>query len=265
MHWHQIQDRWVALQPQEAPSKNQGFNRHCQHPPLCWWQLRPQCFLGSWRATQRWRQVLWRLPVLPSADFTGKRGKTTETKIKVYKTVVLTTLLCGCELWTAYQTYARKLNHCHSSNLRKLLSIKWQDRIPDIEVLTRANLPSILTILMQIQLRRAIHVVCMPDHQLPNKLLFDELQQGKRSHEGQKKCFKDTFKASLKAFSINHNSWELAIMDRPKWWAAVLSGARRCEANRQASQKNQRLQVSDCSHHFLSTMEQNFPSVDWPD
>lgn len=105
-----------------------------------------------------------------------RKGIKTDTKIKVYRVVVLTTLLYGCEAWTVYQKHARKLNHFHMTSLRKLLSIKAQEKIPDTEVLTRAGLPSIYTMLMQSQLRWAGDVVRMPDQ----KLLFGELQEGKR-------------------------------------------------------------------------------------
>ena len=81
------------------------------------------------------------------------------------------------------------------------------------------------TVLMQSQLCWAGHVLCMPDHWLPKKLPFRELQHGKRSLGGQKKRFKDTLKVSLKAFSISYNSWEQAAMKRRKWRAAVCSGA----------------------------------------
>ena len=42
----------------------------------------------------------------------------------------------------------------------------------------------------------------MPDEYLPKKILFGELQVGKRSHGGQKTRYKDTLKASLKDFNI---------------------------------------------------------------
>ena len=88
----------------------------------------------------------------------NRRGITDKTKIKVNRAIVLTTLLYGCETWTGYQRHARKLNHHHTTCLRKILNIKWQDNIPDTEVLSRAGLPSIFTILMQSQLRWASHV-----------------------------------------------------------------------------------------------------------
>ena len=41
----------------------------------------------------------------------------------------------------------------------------------------------------------------MPDERLPKKILYGELQVGKRSHGGQKR-YKDTLEASLKDFNI---------------------------------------------------------------
>uniref|UniRef100_A0A9J7Z5S8 Heparan sulfate 2-O-sulfotransferase 1 n=1 Tax=Cyprinus carpio carpio TaxID=630221 RepID=A0A9J7Z5S8_CYPCA len=54
-----------------------------------------------------------------------RTGIKQETKLKVYRAVVLPTLLYGCEAWTVYQRHAKKLNHIHLSCLRKLLRIKW--------------------------------------------------------------------------------------------------------------------------------------------
>ena len=94
----------------------------------------------------------------------------------------------------------KRLNHFHTSCLRKLLKIKWQDRIQDTDVLKRAGMQSIHTLLKLAQLRWTGHVTRML--RLPKKILYGELQVGKRSHGGQKKRYKDTLKASLKDFSI---------------------------------------------------------------
>ena len=48
-----------------------------------------------------------------------------DTKLKVYRLVVLPTLLHACETWTVYQRHAKRLSHFHTSCLRKLLKIKW--------------------------------------------------------------------------------------------------------------------------------------------
>ena len=160
-----------------------------------------------------------------SKNVWNRRGITLETKIKVYRAAVLTTLLYGSEIWTVYQRHGGKLNHFHTTHLRKLLGIKWQDKIPDTEVLARAGLPSIHTLLKKSQLRWAGHVARMPDNRLPKKLLFGELQHGKRSLGGPKKCYKDTLKGSLKSFNLNPDTWELAAQNRNEWRASLHNGA----------------------------------------
>ena len=89
---------------------------------------------------------------------------------------------------------------------------------------------------MQSQRRWAGHVARMSDERLPKKLLFGELQHGKRSRGGQKKRFKDTLKASLKAFNIDHESWEMAAQDRGAWRSAIHKGAKACEAGKIAAE-----------------------------
>ena len=81
-----------------------------------------------------------------------RKGIRLDTKLKVYKavilpTVILPTLLYACETWTVYQRYAKKLNHFHLSCLRKLLKSRWQDKIPDTEVLKKAKMQSVHTLL----------------------------------------------------------------------------------------------------------------------
>ena len=158
-----------------------------------------------------------------------RSGIRLDTKLKVYKSVVLPTLLYACEAWTVYQRHAKRLNHFHTSCLRKLLKIKWQDRIPDTEVLKRAGMQSIHTLLKLAQLRLTGHVTRMPDERLSKKLLYEE-QVGKRSHGGQKKRYKDTLKASLKDFNIPTESWEQIAQNRTKWRGLIKRGASEYEA-----------------------------------
>ena len=82
---------------------------------------------------------------------------------------MLPTLLYACETWTVYQRHAKRLNHFHTSCLRKLLKIKWPDRILDTEVLKRAGMQSVHTLLKLAQLRWTGHVTRMPDERLPKK------------------------------------------------------------------------------------------------
>ena len=119
-----------------------------------------------------------------------------DTKLKIYRTVVLPTLLYACETWTVYQRHAKQMNHFHTSCLRKLLKIKRQDRIPDTEILKRAGMQSVHTLLKLAQLSWTGHVIRMPDESLPKKILYGELQ----------KRYKDTSKPPLKTLTYEQRS-----------------------------------------------------------
>ena len=82
-----------------------------------------------------------------------RSGIRLNTKLKVYRSVVLPTLLYACKTWTVYQRHAKGLNHFYTSCLRKLLKIKRQDRIPDTEVLKRAGVQNVHSLLKLAQLR----------------------------------------------------------------------------------------------------------------
>ena len=65
--------------------------------------------------------------------------------------------------------------------IRKLLKIKWQDKISDTEVLKKAGMQSMHAVLKLTQLRWTGHVITMPDERLPKKVFYGELQEGKCS------------------------------------------------------------------------------------
>ena len=116
-----------------------------------------------------------------------RKGISLNTKLKVYKAVVLPSLLYACETWTVYSWHAKKLNRFHLNCLRKLLRIKWQDKVPDNEVLRHAESTSVHTMLKRAQLRWSGHVVRMDDERLPKRMFYSELAEGKRAVGGQRK------------------------------------------------------------------------------
>ena len=161
-----------------------------------------------------------------------RKGLKLSTKIKVYMAVVLTTLLYASETWTAYSRHIKKINHFHMCCLRRLLHIRWQDKVPDTKVLELSGQSSIHTILMKNQARWAGHLVRMPNCRLPKQLLYGELTEGTRPRGRPKKRFKDCLKTSLKSLSIDLNTWEQQALDRTTWRNSIKKGASTAEASR---------------------------------
>lgn len=63
------------------------------------------------------------------------------------------TILYGSESWTLYRKNIRTLERFHQQKLRAILGIGWEERIPNIVILTHAGLPSVEAIIAKSQLR----------------------------------------------------------------------------------------------------------------
>ncbi|BHF58986.1 hypothetical protein SprV_0100194100 [Sparganum proliferum] len=184
----------------------------------------------------------------------NRHGLQLSTKLKMYKAVILPTLLYGAETWTVYTKQARRLNHFHLSCLRRILRLNWQDRVPDTDVLERTGILSIYTMLRQMQLRWSGHLVRMDDERLPKRLFYGDVATGSRRQGGQ---FVDTWtlKSSLKRLQINPTNWEELALDRPTWRRTVKTGPAIYEANRIAAAKyatpthNRSQRVLDANGH----------------
>ena len=161
-----------------------------------------------------------------------ERGITKRTKIAVYRAVVITSLLYGCETWTYYRRHVQKLDSFHLRCLRKILEIHWEDRVTNQEVLSRAALPGIEALIIQSQLRWSGHVMRMEDSRLPKQIFCSELAGGTRRQGGQTKRYKDGLKQSLRACNIPVTGWEDLAANRSAWRQASFKGVKNFERKR---------------------------------
>nr|VZI50403.1 unnamed protein product [Spirometra erinaceieuropaei] len=178
----------------------------------------------------------------------NRHGLQLSTKRKMYKAVILPTLLYGAETWAVYTRQARRLNHFHLSCLRPIQRLNWQDRIPDTEMLERTGMLSIYSMLRQMQLRWSGHLVRMDDERLPKRLFYGDVAKGSRRQGGPIRRYKDTLKSSLKLLQINPTNWEELACDRPTWRRTVKTGAAIYEANRITTAKAKRESTAAVSH-----------------
>ncbi len=114
----------------------------------------------------------------------------------------------------------------------RLANIKWQDMIPNTEVIQRCAQTGIEQHLKRAQLRWSGHLVRIADDRIPKDVFYGELDAGNRTRGGQRKRYKDVLKATLKSCGIPHNTWEATATDRALWRSACHSGLRDYEEKR---------------------------------
>ncbi|VDM04788.1 unnamed protein product [Schistocephalus solidus] len=72
------------------------------------------------------------------------------------------------------------------------MKLRWQDRIPDMEVLERTGTLSIRAMLRQVKLRWSGHLVRMYEERLPKRIFYGDVAPGARRQGGQKRRCMDT-------------------------------------------------------------------------
>ena len=154
------------------------------------------------------------------------------TKLKVYKAIVLTTLLYGSETWTLHKKHLKQLEVFHMRCLRSILRIRWQDKITNLEVLQRADLSSIEAMVLKSQLRWTGHVIRMNEERLPKQLLYGELTTGKRNRGRPRKRYKDCIKAHTTLAGIPLKEMESIAGNRVEWRAQTKKAQDHCEERR---------------------------------
>ena len=179
---------------------------------------------------------------------------TIKTKTSVYSACVLSTLLYGCESWAIYATQEKRLNTFHMRCLRRILNIKWDDRVTNNEVLKRTGTDSLYSILKLRRLRWLGHVHRMQDGRIPKDLLYGELATGKRPQGRPRQCFRNVCKADLRETGIDVDSWEQLATNRDSWRQLVKHGVEKHEVHlRERAEEKRRQRKEKCEEQMLSS------------
>ena len=147
----------------------------------------------------------------------SQQGIRIKTKIKVYKVVVLATLLYGSQTWTLYRRNIQDLEKFHLRCLRRIMKIYWLERVTNIEVLQRAEITGTEYMLTQQHMKWVGHVARMDERRLSKQVLYGQLLDAPRKAVGQKLRFKDTVRHNLQNVDIDRKNWEMIACDRSMW------------------------------------------------
>ena len=113
------------------------------------------------------------------------RGLSKDTKILVYKAVVLPALHYGSECWTTYRRHLKCLEKYHPAiNVVYVASWEWPGRtiVQTAAYLTKPTVPEAMVITNQ--LRWTGHIIRLDESRLPQHILHGELGTGTRSQGG---------------------------------------------------------------------------------
>ena len=112
----------------------------------------------------------------------------TETKINIVRTCVLSVLLYACETWTLRRKDRDSLLTFEMKCYRRILHIRWQQRITNVEVRRRVgNTKNIVQIIMERKLSLFGHICRMEDNRLVKGVVFGiidgQTRRGRPSRE----------------------------------------------------------------------------------
>ena len=74
-------------------------------------------------------------------------------KIKIYRAIVLSTLLYGAEAWAVYRRQLKKLHAFMMRHLLSIMRITWTDKVTNKDILERTGLPPMEDFLIRKNLR----------------------------------------------------------------------------------------------------------------
>ena len=143
------------------------------------------------------------------------------TKIRIYKSAVITILTYGCETWNTTKNQLKRFEVFHQRCLRRILKIKWFHHVRNDHVLKEANITSMETMISAMRLRWFGHVARMPGDRLPRYLLDWKPNYGKRSRGRPRKtwisCIKDDAATFTEQPDITVEEAEEMAQDRLHW------------------------------------------------
>ena len=144
-----------------------------------------------------------------------------KTKIRLYKTLVKPVFMYGCETWKMNEGDAKKIDVFQNRCLRRVMKIKWQDKISNRELLERANAERLSEEVRRRRWRFIGHILRQqPDNDCVTALTWTP--EGKRKRGRPKTTWRRTVeKERSKAGWQSWGEVRTAAQDRNRWRAHV--------------------------------------------
>ena len=138
------------------------------------------------------------------------------TKLKIFNSIVISILTYGCESWKGLNEIEKRLRCFESGCLRKLLNIRWFDRVSEEELRRRTGQRSIVEELKKSRWRWYGHVLRMPDQRIPKQAMHWR-PAGRRRVGRPKDTWQRTIERERRERGLNLEDVEARAQDRDEW------------------------------------------------
>jgi len=143
-----------------------------------------------------------------------------KTKLRIYKSNVLTTLLYGAESWKMTKTISHKLEVFQNRCIRRILGIFWPNTISNEELHKRTAVEPITTAIRRRRWKWIGHVLRMSAGAIP-KVALTWTPEGKRKRGRPKETWRRSIEKEIKNNGYTWGSLQKIAKDRQQWKSLV--------------------------------------------
>ena len=133
---------------------------------------------------------------------------------------MLSLLLYGAETWKMTRTISNKLDTFQNKCLRRIFKIFWPDTIRNEELLRKAKLPTVTTVVKRRRWRWLGHVLRKPPSSIP-RIALKWTPDGKRPKGRPRETWRRTIEREMKENGWTWGQLQKQAGDRTRWRALV--------------------------------------------
>jgi exonuclease III len=149
------------------------------------------------------------------------RGLNCSVKIRLYESLVLSTLLYAAETWPMTVANMKKLEAAHHKWQRRILGVVWRDKVSNELVRRQTGMAKLEEMIAKRRLKWLGHVHRMDDNRVTKQALKWSPTDGKRKRGRPRKNWKATVLEDLKKLNLDWDEAEKTAEDRKTWQSCV--------------------------------------------
>ena len=161
------------------------------------------------------------------------------TKLRLFRVVVLATLLYGSETWVPLAAHMKRLQAFIMGCLRVILGVTRWDMKRNTMLRSLGEMERVETMIMKRRLRWLGHLERMENSRIPKCFLVCRPVTGRRSAGGQKKRWCDVLVSDLKWCDM-WDDWRKIAKDRGAWRCLVREAASDFNDHKEAHEKERK-------------------------